>query len=134
MAEVDWALVRADYEGSDETIVQLAQKYGVTKDRINTRKRLDHWIPRSKGVATRRDILGRVYRILDGQTRKMEAAMEKGEDAYGMSDLANVTRTLEKLISLNRVEDRRKRNPPESAVIKALRDKLAERIEQLNQG
>ena len=133
-AEIDWDLVRADYEGGDETVLEIAQKYGTTTARINVRKHRDGWIARNRGRSTRRDILARVYRILDGQTRKMEMAMDDGKETYGMSDLANVTRTLEKLIVLNRTEDKRKRNPPESAVMKALREKLADRIDQLNQG
>jgi primosomal protein N' len=134
MTEIDWGMVRVDYEAGEETLVQLEQKYGTTKFQINKHKEDEGWLPRCRTVATRRAILSRVYRILDGQTRKMEAAMDRGEEVYGMSDLANVTRTLEKLIALNKAEERRKHNPPESAVMKALRDKLADRIEQLNQG
>jgi hypothetical protein len=134
MTEVDWTLVRADYENTKLTILVLAEKYGVDRHAINDRRLLERWRPRRQSAAARETILARVYRILDRQTEKMEQAMEKGEETYGMSDLASVTRTLEKLISLNKAERQRTRNPPESDLMKALREKLADRIEQLNQG
>jgi hypothetical protein len=134
MNEIDWAAVRIDYEAGDETLAELELKYGTTKHEINKHKIAEGWRPRNPRRAARDDILGRVYRILDWHTKRMEQALEKGEDTYGMSELASVTRTLEKLIALNKAERRRTHNPPESAVIKALRDKLADRIEQLNQG
>ncbi len=130
----DWAAVKVDYEARELTLAEIELKHGVTKAQIGTQKRLGGWVPRRDTVATRQEIMTRVYRILDKQTRKMEAALDKGEDVYGMNDLASVTRTLEKLIALNKAETRRKNNPPESAVMKALREKLADRIEQLNQG
>ena len=134
MTEDDSAAVKADYEARVLTLAEIEVKHGVTKATINARKRAEKWVPRREQRATRADILSRVYRILDRQTERMEQAMEKGEQTFEMSDLASVTRTLEKLIALNKAETRRKSNPPESAVMKALRDKLADRIEQLNQG
>lgn len=134
MAEIDWAAVKADYEARELTLVQLEAKYGITKHEINNHRRNEGWTPRRDTVATRQEIMTRVYRILDKQTRKMEAAIDKDSTVYGMSDLASVTRTLEKLIALNKAETRRKNNPPESAVMKSLRAKLADRIDQLNQG
>jgi hypothetical protein len=134
MTEVDWAAVRIDYEGRALTLVQIEAKYGVTRHEINKHRRDEGWTPRRDTVATRQEIMARVYRILDKQTRKMEAALDKEASVYGMNDLASVTRTLEKLIALNKSETRRKNNPPESAVMKRLREKLADRIEQLNQG
>ena len=134
MVEIDWAAVRADYEARKMTILALTVKYGASRHAINDRRIAERWKPRRLSVTTREDILARVYRILDRQTMKMEQAMENGEQAYGMSDLASVTRTLEKLISLNKAERKRTRNPPESDLMKALRAKLADRIEQLNQG
>lgn len=134
MGGVDWAAVRADYEARIINVAQIAENRGTTKYEINKRRIAEGWKPRRDTVATRQQIMTRVYRILDGQTRRMEVAMDKGDDVYGMSDLASVTRTLEKLIALNKAETHRKNNPPESALMKALRDKLADRIEQLNQG
>jgi hypothetical protein len=134
MVEIDWVAVRADYEARVLTVPQIAVKYGTTEYEINKHRLSEGWRPRHDTVASRQQIITRVYRILDRQTRKMEVAMEKGDDVYSMNDLANVTRTLEKLIALNKAETRRKNNPPESAVLKSLKDKLADRIEQLNQG
>lgn len=133
MVEVDWAAVRADYEGSDLTVAQVAAKHGTKPYEIYKHKRDEGWRPRAKTKAPRTDILDRVYRILDRLTQRMEDAMESGKKAVSMSDLASVTRTLDKLIALRRVE-RRKSAPPESAALKTLRDKLADRLEQLNQG
>ena len=134
MDGIDWAAVRADYEGGNETLAELEIKYGTTKHWINKHRNEEGWRPRNPRRATRDDILGRVYRILDWHTKRMEQALEKGEDTYGMSELASVTQTLEKLIALNKAERQRTSRPPESAVMKQLRDKLADRIEQLNQG
>jgi hypothetical protein len=134
MTEVDWALVRADYERRDFTLAQIEANYGITRHDINKRRQVEGWTPRRDTVATRQQIMTRVYRILDRQTRKMDAALEKGSDMYSMNDLASVTRTLEKLISLSKAETRRKNNPPESPLMEALRKKLADRIEQINRG
>jgi hypothetical protein len=134
MVDVDWDLVRVDYEARLLTLAEMEVKHGVSKTAIILHARAGKWIPRRKTIAKRADILSRVYRILEELTQRMEESLAKGESRYGTRDLAAVTRTLEKLISLNKAETVRKNDPPESAAIKRLRDKLADRIEQLNQG
>src|SRR5690606_10221186 len=117
MKDIDWDLVRLDYEARLLTLAAMETKFGVSKSAIIMHANAGGWLPRRKTVATRTSILSRVYRSLAGQTQRMEDAMEQGDDRYGMADLAAATQTLEKLIALNRAETARKRNPPESAVM-----------------
>jgi hypothetical protein len=129
-----WSAIRTAYEARELTIAKIGEQFSVSRSAIEYRQRTEGWISRSRTVTSRSKIIARLYRILDWQSAHMEKNMETlGSTAF--AELGNITRTLEKLIQLSKAETRRtahrRVNSPE---MNKLRETLADRIEQLNQG
>ncbi len=112
----------------------MGERHGVTVDHIIKRAKADCWTMRRKPSLSRSQVISRMFGVLAAQIQELEAKMadEKrtGPDDKEAALLSTLARTLEKLIALERGEkgqraDRAQRD------IRALREKLAQRIDQL---
>lgn len=137
-ASGDWASVRLAYTGGDP-IEALAARFVVPQEAIAERVRQEDWRRRGRNRTDQRQtILDAMFRILERQLVEMETrlwarahAEEKDNDmaSKDMAALANMARTLEKLLEFEKV-DPGARKPMTEKQSEELRAKLAKRIEQ----
>ena len=127
---VDWVGVRAAYEAGEGTLDEICARFGTTRGKLGHRKLMEAWAPRVlRGGADRAFIIRQLFRLLERQIRQLEKDMtQTGEKEVAV--LGKLASTLEKLIDIEKAaEERPKRGKSQN--MHELRDKLAERIEQL---
>lgn len=128
---LDWIAIRAAYEAREKKVIDIIVEYGVAQRVLYDRMRAEGWIRRSAlRPSTRAGLIGRMYRLLERQIRRLETGM----DDFGEKEvtiLGTLTRNLEKLIELDVREEGRDGKASSRTDIETLRQKLAERIEKL---
>lgn len=135
----DWATVRADYEGIELTVDEIAEKYQITKYALYNQARDQGWNRRNHTVPDREEIIARMFRVLNQQVIDLENEMEsmrKDKRRSGEKEVAvlgKLAANLEKLVAIN-VGDSGQQTRPRTKQMDALRSKLIERIEQLKRG
>lgn len=129
--EPDWNAVRAEYEGSADSIAAIARRHGVTPAAVSWRVTRDLWTKRyHSGRAERSTLVDRMFRVLDRQIMQLEKQMtDMGDKEAAL--LGTMARTLEKLMELDAGAGGTKAKRSQSKDIKDLREKLAKRIDQL---
>jgi hypothetical protein len=133
--EPDWDAVRAEYEDADTPIVQIAATHGLTLNRLNTRRRKEHWVLRKPGVGRQRrqSLLARMLGLIEAQITQLERKLlEEPMSATEMRMLESMTKALDKITALEAAEKKvvkkRVRMDPE---LEAIRERLVDRISKL---
>jgi sugar phosphate isomerase/epimerase len=129
---IDWSLVQAEYEADEETLQQIADKYGIKLSALAWQAQKNRWPPRRvRGPVDRRtNVVTRLYRLIERQTIAMETVMTEPGDKE-VAALGKLVTTLEKLIEIDerlakgRAPNRQEVDP------EGLRKKLAQRIDRL---
>lgn len=136
----EWAAIRLAYIGGD-LVEALAMRFGVSQGEIAERVRDENWRRRSRNRAKqRKEILDAMFRIFEGQladfeiriaitARQANKEIDMTSKDREMTALANMARTFEKLIELDKAQpgEREEMSEKETAEIRA---KLAKRIDQ----
>ncbi len=128
----DWPNIRQAYESGEGTIARICEQFAVTKGALEYRARRDRWIGRQARDANARSLLlGRMFKVLDGQVQHLESADMTSNVEKQTVLLGTMAKTLEKLIELDHAD--RGNKPAQKKDIRDLRNKLAARIDQLKQ-
>lgn len=125
-----WLAVRTAYEDNGETTGAIAKRFGIATRTLQNHVMEDGWRRRyERRQVDRATIITRMFRVLERQIVFMEENMtETGEKEVAV--LGKLASTLEKLIQIdNAAAETPKAEKTKDMV--DLRNKLAERIEQL---
>jgi len=125
----EWEVIRPHYEDGPESIVQLCERFKTSKSAIRNASIAFRWRLRSPRRIDRKDIIERLFRLLDTHILEMETSMQdkgRGEAAV----LGRLVGTLDRLIEIQDADTKR-RHPTASREISGIKAKLIERIEQL---
>jgi hypothetical protein len=129
---VDWSAVQLDYEQNNGTLSEIYLRHGVTAAQVRQRRERQGWQVRSHWGLRVGPLINRMLRVLDGQVRALEKHDMNEPVVKNAALLGTMTKTLEKLIELS--EGQRQGQPEKRKDVSDLRNKLAERIEQLKRG
>lgn len=114
------------------TLDAIADKHGITRSALSWRVKRHLWSMRNRSPATDRgQLIGRMFRVLERQIVQLETQMTKTSDKE-VALLGTMARTLEKLMALDGSKTKALSKQPRRD-IQALRNKLAERLDRLNQ-
>lgn len=127
---VDWAAVQRDHEHNNGTQKEICARYGITIAQLRFRRERQGWQLRATREVDLRLLIYRMLRALEKQVRNLEKTMNDPVDKSAMT-LGTMTKTLEKLMALDTAN--RTRQPTQKKEMSDLRNKLAQRIEQLKQ-
>lgn len=128
----DWEPVKREYEESWGTLDEIARRHGITVDALRWRAKKGGWLK----LTRRRDasgpaLLSRVYRLLERQIFHMEQRPEPMNDKDAAA-LTRVAATLERLMAVKRLERKPARAKRPSKDLEALRKKIADRFDELD--
>lgn len=130
-SERDWRAIRFDYEHSELSVTQIEERYDVSRPTIYAHAGREEWALRRPSRQTgRKALIHRLIVMLERQIRHLEINMS-GSDEKEVTLLGNMARTLEKLIDLDRKNEGDKPDKKRDREIDDLRQKLADRIDQL---
>lgn len=132
MVEGDvWATIRARYIAGEVTLNDLAARYGVTVEAILERALRCKWEGGPRADELDRRIL--IRRLTWALEQRVTALIDSEREATDKDAvlLANLTRTLEKLIELDKQEGGSHEPEQESAEMRDIRLKLEKRIDAL---
>jgi hypothetical protein len=120
----EWQAIRIAYETTRESIASLCARYHLSARTLYERAKKEAWAPRHQPARLdRAGIIGRMFRLLDRQILHLEHNMTATGE--------KLASTLEKLIDIEAATDTPAAGPTRRKDMTDLRDKLAERIEQL---
>ena len=127
----EWQDIRYAYEATDEPVLDLCARHGLSVRTLYERARIEAWTPRHQPAAVDRiGIINRMFSLLDRQILHLERNMTAtGEKEVAV--LGKLASTLEKLIDIENASAAHKAKAMPRKDITDLRNKLAERIEQL---
>lgn len=139
----DWQAIRTVYEDDFKvTTRQIVVRFGITKHALQRRIDLESWTPRKKNKprsVSRAGLIRRMLEALDRQMRRIEDETIPSERKVTM--LASMSRTLANVLQMEQERRRIKTGDggkggaaEVTAEMAALREKIASRIEQINQG
>ncbi len=126
----DWVAIRHAYETSNETLVQICARFGLTKGQLEYRYRKEHWISRQATLANRRDsTMARLFAVLEKQVTKLANA---GGDTLGDKEAQQLTELIKNFDKMATMAGHEVKADivPQKRDMADLRDKLAKRIEQ----
>ncbi|KFC65040.1 hypothetical protein FF80_02890 [Devosia sp. LC5] len=126
--EVDWAAVQRDHEHNNGTQKEICARHGITIAQLRFRRERQGWRLRSTRDVDLRLLINRMLRVLEKQVRNLEKTMTEPVDKSAAL-LGTMAKTLEKLMELETAN--RGRQPAQKKEMSDLRNKLAQRIEQL---
>ena len=128
---VNWDLVRIDAEGRGITRAAICRKHGITRAELAAKARTSKWNFSGGNDTDRAILIGMMLGVLEAQIGQLETSDMTTTGEKEVAVLGKLATTLEKLID---IEDKG-RPPTEPAGhgedMKALRNKLARRIDQL---
>jgi uncharacterized membrane protein YgaE (UPF0421/DUF939 family) len=124
---VDWLAIRIAYEARDCTEEELRRQHGVTEGQIRYRREKENWVKRSTRKIERGTLITRMMSVLARQVSILERQMN-GQIDKEAALLGTMTKTLEKLMELERADAAQR---PSQKDLTELRAKVAKRIEQL---
>ncbi len=129
--KADWAAIRADYEADILTVTEITDKYHVSGPTLYDHAERENWTLRHPArLMGRKVLVKRLMAMLERQVAHLEARMT-GSDDNEVALLGHLARTLEKLVALDNKEETPKPDDKRRRDIDLLRQKLADRIEQL---
>ena len=127
--------MRAEYEDSDTPLAQIAAAHGLTLNKLNTRRRKEHWVLRKPGTGRQRrqSLLARMLGQIEARITQLERKLcEEPMSATEMRMLESMTKALDKITALEAAEKKvvkkRVRMDPE---LEAIRERLIDRISKL---
>jgi hypothetical protein len=120
--------VRIDYEAEVLTLAEMSRKYGISCTTIDNWKRIGRWTPRQPRAVDTATLAGRMLEVLSAQIGELEGTMTTGVNEVAM--LSKLARTLDKVLLLK--ERPVPTKPRSSKRVEELRNKIAERIIELN--
>jgi hypothetical protein len=128
----DWAVIREAYEGGDETVTEIATRFGVTKSAIAWRVKTQLWRMRNKRIgASGAALLARLYRLLERQIFDMEKEQSPMSEKEAAA-LGRVANTLDRLMQIERGAAPAKTPKRSSKDLEFLRNKIAKRLDELD--
>lgn len=130
-AEIDWPAIRVAYEAKEKPVDAIAAEFSVQRSAIYNRARRDGWQARKPNKpASRQNLIARLSAMLESQIAHLETTMTPGDDKE-IALLGTMARTLEKLIELDKKDERAKPAAARDREMTAMRKKLAARINDL---
>jgi hypothetical protein len=132
--EPDWIAIRADYESHEMTRAAICRRHGITMAALRERTRFARWGEADYAAIDRRILVDRTMALLERHIEHLETLMEKEEGREMDREtvlLGNISRNLDKLIDLDRAQAPGRESKAETAEMRDLRQKLADRIDAL---
>ena len=130
---VDREAARADYEAGELTLPQIARKHRTSLSSLHRLQVAGGWAPRAPHRVDPNDLVMRMLNVLSTQLGSLEkAAMGDKNVAAEAAVLGKLATTLDRLIEMKRAEAKRQPRA-QSSEMAALREKIAERIAELNE-
>jgi hypothetical protein len=129
---VDLDAARADYEAGGLKLPEIAEKYRISQSALHRLTVAGRWVPRAPRRVDPNDLVMRMLDVLGTQLGILEKADMKDKNvAAEAAVLGRLATTLDKLIEMKRAEAKRQPRA-QSNEMAALREKIAERIAELN--
>lgn len=130
--KVAWAEVRGDYEAANSSKYTIARRHGTTVAEIDARAEANKWSDAKRTESTDRIILiSRLLGVLELQIEHLEKAEMTTNGEKEAAVLGKLTENLGKLINMANAEARGTATETETAEMREIRNKLAERINAL---
>ena len=123
--------MRADYEQRILKIKDICERYGVARRRLYYIANAEGWRLRSPRRVDKHDLTQRLLRLLERQVTRLEDIMRKTPTDQAVL-LGKVSATLDRLIAADRRTAPAPQVPAESKLMSEIRDKVAQRLSQLN--
>jgi hypothetical protein len=124
-----WDAVRKDYAGKKLTIRQLLARHDLTQEEFSEARRQRGWKNRDATRVDRKQIIKRLFGLLDRMLAKLEDKMESaGENEVNV--LGRLVHTMGKLIEIE-AHTGRTVSPRETRDMHNIRSKLIARIDEL---
>ena len=125
--DVDWSAVQLEYEEGKLLNKVICERHDITRSQLRYRREQYGWVIYRARKIDRPALIGRMLKVFDKQLRKLEKSdVNNADKEIGL--LGTATKTLEKLLE---IQDAEQPKPAERRDMADLRDKLAERIDQL---
>lgn len=128
-----WAAVRPEYEDTDEPVALICARLEITQYALKKAVDVLGWRKRRPARADRRDIIMRLFRLLDTQIRILETNMTKAGEAEA-NVIGKLVASLDKLIALKKASDPAPRRSRAAREMSDIKQRLIERIDQLKRG
>jgi hypothetical protein len=132
-SDADWTSIQLAYEGSNETLPQMAARFGVTRSAISWRARHHGWVMRNRPAGiSGLSLVGRMYRLIERQLVQMERAkgpMSEKDAAVLVRMATTVDRLME--VEANAPDKPSKVAAKETREMQEIRKTIARRLEQL---
>lgn len=130
--EPDWDAVRAEYEAGKVPISEIAARHGVSRSGINARVKAKGWQMRKPtvGHTQRTTLIRRMFRVLERQLNLLDEEMTSVSNTE-VTMLGNLVRSLDKLIDLDNAERKIEKTKRPSAEMAAIKQRLAERMAEI---
>ena len=127
----DWEAVRQDYADRHFPVAALCTKHGITTKQLQAQRRFGDWPMRyNLTLSGRTQMIKRMYAQLDRQLLELERSAQVAGDKE-VTLLANLAKTLEKLIDLDTKRPKRTRRKTSSPEMVEMRDTLITRLNSL---
>lgn len=125
--EIDWELVRRDYEAGQMTINALGRAHGVTRGQIEGRAKRAKW-HRPGGATHDRKIL--IHKLMTLLERQLDGLGQKMNENNTLESkvLSDIVRDLDRLIEIEKAELGAGGKDGENGEMTSLRFKLEARI------
>lgn len=133
ISDVDWDMVRTEYEVGIEPVRVIAERHGVTRSAVNNRRGRHGWRPRRLGQTNTASMVRRMYVLADRQLVMLEDLKQPADEA-GVRLLSQLARTIEKLKELEIQESASNDGRQPDGDIAEFRRQLAQRLEALAGG
>ena len=102
---IDWARVREVYEAGEIPVPEIVATFGVTQAQIYWRLDQQNWKRRRQFARTSRaKLISRMLRVLSNQVTRLEDMASKPLGEQEVRILSNMSRSLDKLIDMDKTE------------------------------
>jgi len=131
----DWTTIEIDYSNGDLSVASICQKHKISYSCLNKARRRFGWPARYRQrTSQRQKLIARMFNVFENQIKQIESNEMNLSGDKEVALLGNLARTLEKLIELDAKQlSATKPEIGENKDMKVLREKLAARINQLEQ-
>jgi len=131
-----WDPVGVDYCGGEITRREICAKYDITEGELNAAKKRLGWPNRREAVRTptRKQIIKRLFRLVDGMAQRLEGTMNKGTmNDPGDAEVTVLGRLVQSVGKLIEIEAAADADVPkrETRDMHDIRSKLVARIAEL---
>ncbi|MCF6302108.1 MAG: hypothetical protein L3J13_02715 [Devosiaceae bacterium] len=136
----DWGTIRDEYIAQKSRVADICLQHGISQSALMQRRLGENWPGRNKPrIPGRKQLVSRMFAVLEKQIARMEIAAMDGTDDKEIALLGQLVRSLEKLVELDTKQQtdlaKKDTQPTKpSRAMRALRQKVAKRITQLEEG